>query len=207
MRTRASIAAVTITLASATQALAQGNTPPPVNIQVPQPPPADRPLITRIPKPSFAVEGGAGLLGYVTGAGRLGPSWNVRVTADFTPRVGLEASYVGAANRRSDNTGTLTLTSLDAGVRYNILRADEAPVQPYVAVGIGYAGWAGPGGTPAAVVLPITVGVERLLTEHVKVGARLNLRPAFFDDLGHGNEKNAPGGDSWSLTAGAGGAF
>ena len=207
MRTRASIAVMMMAVLRAAPALAQGNTPPPVNIPLPTPPPADRPLITRVPTPRVSVEGGAGVLGYVGGVGRVGPAWNVRVTAHFTPRFALEGNYLGSANRRADNTGTLTYNTLDASFRYNILRADEAPVQPYVSAGLGYAGWFGPGGTPASLVLPFAVGVERMLTERVKVGARFNLRPAFLDDLGHGNEKNAPGGDAWAFTAGAGGAF
>lgn len=181
--------------------------PPSINVPVPTPPPADQPLITRVPKPAISVDGGAGVLGYVGGTGRLGPAWNVRVTGDFTPRIALEGNYIGAANKRADNTGTLTYTSLDADVRYNILLADEAPVQPYVSAGLGYAGWFGSGGTPASLVIPLSAGVERLLTERIKIGARFTLRPALFDDLGHKDEKNPPGGDTWALIANVGGAF
>ena len=195
-------------------AFAQGNpnTPPPgqpsFNAPINQPPPADQPLITRPPQPTaFIVDGGAGVLGYLGGTGRVGPAWNVRLTIDFSRRFAAEANYVGAANTRSDKTGTLIYNSLDAGVRYNILRADEAPVQPYVSGGLGWGSWAGPGGTPAALVIPVSAGIERMLTEHIKVGARFNLRPSFFDDLGHGDEKNAPGGSSWNLVANLGGAF
>ncbi len=131
----------------------------------------------------------------------------MRVTGEFTPRLAGEASYLGAANRRSDDTGTLTYTTVDAGVRYNLLLADQAPVQPFLAAGLGYAAWIGPGGAPGGLAIPVSLGVERLLTEHVKIGARLNLRPSFFEDLGHGYEKSPPGGSTWALTAGAGGAF
>jgi len=186
--------------------LAQGQ-PPSINVTVPQPPPADQPLIRNIPRPTLSIEGGAGLLGYLSGTGRIGPAWNLRVTGEFTPRLAAEASYLGAANRRSDDTGTLTYTSLDGGLRYNLLLADQAPVQPFLAAGLGYAAWIGPGGAPAGLVIPVSAGVERMLTEHVKIGARLNLRPSFFEDLGHGYERNPPGGSTWSLTAGAGGAF
>jgi hypothetical protein len=178
-----------------------------VNVAVPTPPPADRPLIKALPPPAFVIDGGFGVLGYVGGTGRLGPSWNVRVTADFARRWAVEGNYVGSVNRRADNTGTLTYTSLDGDVRYNILRADEAPVQPYVSAGLGWASWLGPGGTPASLVIPVALGAERLLTERVKIGARFNFRPAFFDNLGHANEANAPGGDTWSLVANVGGAF
>jgi hypothetical protein len=98
-------------------------------------------------------------------------------------------------------------TTVDAAVRYNILLPDQAPVQPFVTGGVGYAGWIGPGGSPAALVLPVGVGVERLLTEHIKIGARFTLRPSFGEDLGYGYEKSPPGGSTWVLTAGAGGAF
>jgi hypothetical protein len=181
--------------------------PPGATINIPAPPPADRPLIRNIPKPSLSVEGGAGVLGYLGGAGRLGPAWNVRVTADFTPRFAVEGNYVGSINKRSDETGSLAYTSFDADLRYNILRADEAPVQPFISAGAGYAGWIGPGGTPASLVLPLSVGVERMLTERIKIGARLNLRPALFDDLGHGYERNPPGGDAWVLLVNLGGGF
>jgi hypothetical protein len=198
-----------VTWAAAAPASAQSvNAPPPaLNVQVPQPPAADQPLIKRIPKPAISIEGGGGLLGYISGTGRLGPAWNVRVTAEFTPRFAAEANYIGAANRRSDDTGTLTYTTLDAGVRYNILRAEEAPVQPFVTAGLGYAAWIGPGGAPAGLVIPVSAGVDRMLTPNIKIGARLVLRPSFFEDLGYGYERNPPGGSTWALIAGAGGAF
>ena len=207
---RATMAAIgAATSLAALPAWAQGtNEPPSVNVQVPTPPPADQPLVKRVPKPTgISVDAGAGVLGYVGGTGRLGPAWNVRVTADFTPRFALEGNYVGAANARSDQSGTLAYNSVNASVRYNVLRADEAPVQPFVTGGIGWAGWIGPGGTPASLVLPVSAGVERMLTERVKVGARLDVRPAFFDDLGHGYEKNPPGGSTWALIVNAGGGF
>lgn len=213
MKTRATMtigaAACVATLAS--PALAQ-NTPPGepganINIQVPRPPPANQPLVTNVPKPEYSVEGGAGLLGYINGAGKVGPAWNVRVTAEFTPRIAAEGNYVGAANARSDEAGTLVYNSFDGGFRYNILRADEAPVQPYAVIGLGYAGWSGPGGSPAALVIPGTIGVERMLTEHIKIGARFNLRPSFGEDLSRGVERNPQGGSAWSMLVGAGGAF
>jgi hypothetical protein len=205
--------AVGVAASLATQvapALAQNNPPampPSINVPVPTPPPADQPLIRRVPRPVLSVEGGAGVLGYIGGTGRLGPAWNVRVTGEFTPRFAVEGNYIGAANKRSDNTGTITYTTIDADLRYNVLRADEAPVQPYLTAGLGYAGWFGPGGAPASLVIPLSAGVERMLTERIKIGARLTLRPAFFDDLGHGYEKNPPGGDTWALLANVGGGF
>ena len=209
MKTRG-IAAVGVISAIGTLALpvaAQGTQPPSINVPVPQPPPADQPLIKRVPKPSISVDGGAGVLGYLGGTGRLGPSWNVRVTGDFTPRIAVEGNYVGASNRRSDGTGTLTYTSLDADVRYNVLRADEAPLQPYLSAGLGYAGWFGPGGRAASLVIPLSAGVERMLTQRIKIGARFTLRPAFFDNLGYRDQRNPPGGDTWGLIANVGGAF
>jgi Outer membrane protein beta-barrel domain len=211
MRAMTTFGAAASLMIQAAPALAQsspGGPPPSINVAIPQPPPADQPLIRGISRPTtFSVEGGAGILGYINGAGRLGPAWNVRVTAEFTPRFAAEANYLGAANARSDETGTLTYTTIDAGLRYNVLRADQAPVQPFVVAGLGYAGWFGPGGSPAGLVIPLTAGVERMLTEHVKINARINVRPSFGEDLGHGDEKNPPGGSTWTLLAGAGGAF
>jgi hypothetical protein len=182
--------------------------PPPINVTIPQPPPADRPLIKAVPQPTaYILDGGFGVLGYLSGTGRLGPTWNVRFTADFSRRFAAEANYIGSSNRRSDDTGTLVYNSLDADLRYNILRADEAPVQPYLSAGLGWAGWFGPGGTPFSLVTPVAAGVERMLTDRIKIGARFNLRPAFFDDLGHGYEQNPPGGSTWALVVNAGGAF
>ncbi len=213
MMTRAMVAASLAATIGATSsaALAQnapGTEGPSVNVQVPTPPPADQPLIRRVPPPAaISIDGGAGVLGYVSGTGALGPAWNVRVTAGFTPRFALEAQYLGSANRRSDNTGPLTNQSVDAELRYNVLRADEAPVQPFLTAGLGWAGWIGPGGTPASLVTPVSAGVERMLTDRIKVGARLNVRPAFFADLGHGYEKSPPGGSTWALIANVGGGF
>jgi len=208
------LAASATILAAPAFAQTNPNTPPPqgppvtVTVTVPQPPTADRPLIKAVPRPTgYIVDGGAGVLGYLGGTGRIGPAWNVRFTADFSRRFAAEANYVGSANRRSDDTGTLVYNSLDADLRYNILRADEAPVQPYLSAGLGWAGWFGPGGTPFALVTPVSAGVERMLTEHIKIGARFNLRPTFFDDLGHGYERNPPGGDTWTMVVNLGGAF
>ncbi|WP_437332815.1 hypothetical protein [Sorangium sp. So ce394] len=170
-------------------------------------PPADQPLIRRIPEPSIAVEGGFGMLGYLGGTAGVGPTWNVRVTGSMSPRVAVEGNYIGSVNQRATLGRSLVLTSLDAGVRYNVLRADEAIVQPFVVAGVGYAGWAGEGGDAFALTVPVTVGVERLVTRNVKVGARLNFRPAFFDDLTVRGAATQTGGDSWALLAHGGGAF
>jgi hypothetical protein len=206
MTTRAaSLAAAAVVITAAATALPE-EAPQTINTPPPGPPPADRPLIEQVPKPTYSVEGGAGLLGYLGGTGKLGPAWNVRVTAAFSPRFEVEAGYLGAANRRSDDTGTLTYTTIDAGLRFNLLLADQAPVQPFLVGGVGFAAWIGPGGS-AGLVLPFTVGVERMLLPNVKVGARFSLRPSFLEDLGHGDERNPPGGSTWVLTAGAGGAF
>jgi hypothetical protein len=80
-------------------------------------------------------------------------------------------------------------------------------VQPFVAAGLGWAGFIGSGGTAASLVIPVNVGVERLLTEHIKVGARFALRPTLFADLGHPYERNPPGGSTWALLANVGGYF
>jgi hypothetical protein len=209
MKTRAiaAIGAISAIGAFAAPVAAQGTPPSTINVPPREPPPADRPLIKRVPKPSISVDGGAGVLGYINGTGRLGPAWNVRVTGEFTPRIAIEGNYVGASNKRADGTGTLTYTSLDADVRYNVLRADQAPVQPYLAAGLGYAGWFGPGGRAASLVIPLSAGVERMLTQNIKIGARFTLRPSFFDDLGYRGQRNPPGGDSWGLLANVGGAF
>ena len=146
-------------------------------------------------------------MGFIGGTGRVGPAWGLRVTADFARRFAVEGNYLGSVNGRSDNTGTLTFQSIDAELRYNILLPDQAPVQPYLSAGLGWAGFFGPGGNAATLVVPLSVGLERLLTERIKVGARFNVRPAFFDNLGYGYEKNPPGGSTWALLADIGGAF
>lgn len=168
-------------------------------------PPADQPLIRRVPEPRFSVEGGAGALGYIGGGAAIGPTWNVRVTASVNPSWAGELAYTGSSNSVPRENDTLVLTGIDASARYNILRADQAPVQPFVTAGIGYAGWAGDNGDPFALTIPVSVGAERMLTRNVKVGARFTVKPAFFDELGPG--RDAPGGDSWSLAGNVGGAF
>jgi opacity protein-like surface antigen len=169
-------------------------------------PPADQPLIRRLPEPSISIEGGLGVLGYVAGAGQVGPGWNVRVTGALSPRLAVEGNYLGAVNQRAAVKRSLVLTSFDAGVRYNLMRADEAVVQPFVVAGVGYAGWAGKGGDAFALAVPITAGVERMVTRNIKLGARFNFRPAFFDDLTLPGG-NRTGGDSWVLSGYGGGAF
>lgn len=177
---------------------------------IPSPPPADRPILPPRIQPKLSFEGGAGVLGYISGTAAVGPAWNARVSGSINERFAVEGNYTGSVNRRSDRTGSLVYTSVDADVRYNILRANQAPLQPYLVGGIGYVGYAGPGGDGAALTIPLAVGAERMLTEQIKAGARFNLRPAFFDNLAHGWEKaDAPatGGSVWSLLANVGGAF
>src|SRR6185295_15128961 len=72
--------AASLTVAGQVWAAPQaGGEPPSMNTPPPGPPPADQPLVQQIPRPhTYSLEGGAGLLGYFSGAGRLGPAWNVR---------------------------------------------------------------------------------------------------------------------------------
>ena len=206
----ASLAAAT--LSAAAPSLAQ--TTPPGNPNLPppiaSPPPADRPLIPPQFQPRIIVEGGAGALGYFGGTAAVGLAWNARVTVPVNERFAVEGNYTGSVNRRSDQSGSLVYTAVDADVRYNLLRANQFPVQPHVVGGIGYAGFAGPGGDGAALTIPVAFGVDRLLTEQIRAGARVNLRPAFFDNLSHpGQTADAVGtsGSVWSLLANVGGAF
>lgn len=199
-------------MSAAAPALAQTNPPGNPNLPPPiqSPPPADRPLIPPQVKPKISVEGGAGVLGYLGGTAAVGPAWNARVTGALSEHFAVEGNYTGSVNRRTDKTGSLVYTAVDADVRYNILRADQAPLQPYIAGGLGYVGFIGPGGDVAALSIPVAIGAERLITEQIKAGARFNLRPAVFDNLSHGWEKpGAPGitGSAWSLLANVGGAF
>ncbi|AUX45851.1 hypothetical protein SOCE26_073470 [Sorangium cellulosum] len=170
-------------------------------------PPADQPLIERLPEPTIAVEGGFGMLGYLGGTAAVGPTWNVRVTGTLSPRLAVEGNYIGSVNERTTAGRSLVMTSFDAGVRYNVLRAHEAIVQPFVVAGVGYVGWAGEGGDAFALSVPLTAGVERLVTRNIKLGARFNFRPAFLDDLSVRGAAEQTGGDSWAVIAHGGGAF
>jgi hypothetical protein len=204
-------------MTAAAPALAQtgpGGNPntPPSPQALPTPPPADRPILPeRIRPTSLTMEGGAGVLGYISGTATIGPAWNVRATVGLSERFAVEGNYTGSVNQRSDRTGSLVYTSVDADLRYNILRASQAPVQPYLAAGLGYVGFAGPGGDGAALTTPVGVGVERLITPRIKAGARFNVRPAFFDNLAHAGQTatNAPatGGGTWNVLANVGGLF
>ena len=193
----------------------QGQPPPQQGQALPPlpagPPPADRPILSAHLQPTLSFEGGAGVLGYISGTAAVGPAWNARVTASISERFAVEGNYTGSVNRRSDQTGSLVYTAVDADLRYNLLRADQFVVQPYLAGGIGYVGYGGPGGDGAAVTTPLAVGAERLITENIKAGARFNLRPSFFDDLSHKGQAAtsaaATGGSVWSLLANVGGAF
>lgn len=213
MRMQRMVAAgqITAAMAATFPALAQQGRSANPNQPAPSgPPPADRPLVPAHIQPTLSFEGGAGVLGYISGTAAVGPAWNARVTASINERFAVEGNYTGSVNRRSDQSGSLVYTAVDADLRYNLLHADQFPVQPYLAGGIGYVGYAGPGGDGAAVSIPVAVGAERLITEHIKAGARFNLRPAFFDDLSHKDQPAntaATGGSVWSLLANVGGAF
>ncbi|MBK9264853.1 MAG: outer membrane beta-barrel protein [Polyangiaceae bacterium] len=172
-------------------------------------PPADQPMIRRIPQPIVSIEGGGGVVGFVGGAGSPGPAWNLRVTGALSDRFSIEGNYLGSVNDRSDNGESLVMTAIDAGVRYNVLLPEQFPVQPFVVAGAGYAGFAGNGGDPATMVVPLVAGAERLLTPNIKVGARFSYRPAFFDDLSLPNaaKGDRQGADTWTLLAQIGGGF
>ncbi|EYF01202.1 hypothetical protein [Chondromyces apiculatus] len=168
-------------------------------------PPADEPLIRTVEEPSYAIEGGGGVLGYLGGAASVGPAWTVRFSLAFSARFAGELGYTGATSATSRPDENLHMAAFDASARFNILRADEAPVQPFVAAGLGYAGFFGDRGDPFTVTVPVAAGAERLLTENVKIAARFNVRPAFFDELGSGSE--VAGADTWQIVGQVGGAF
>ncbi|HRI69942.1 MAG TPA: hypothetical protein PK156_37190 [Polyangium sp.] len=172
-------------------------------------PPADQPVLRHIPRPVVSVEGGGGIVGFVGGAGKPGPGWNLRVTGAMSDRWAVEGNYLGSVNERSDTKDTLVMTGIDLGVRYNLALPDQLPVQPFVVGGAGYAGFAGRNGDPAMLVVPLVVGAERLLTPNIKVGARFSYRPAFFDDLSTPTTARGetPGADTWSVLAQIGGGF
>ncbi|MDC0748273.1 outer membrane beta-barrel protein [Polyangium mundeleinium] len=173
-------------------------------------PPADQPAIRQIPRPTaYSVEGGAGIVGFLGGVGSLGPGWNVRVTGMINDRWAVEGNYLGSANTRADTRTQLVMTSLDAGFRYNLAEANRLPLQPFIVGGVGYAGFAGRYGDGFTLVVPVGVGADRMLTESIKVGARFNYRPAFFDNLGSSITpvNDEPGADTWSLLAQIGGGF
>jgi len=193
-------ALATLTIAGAASAQERGMLRPTDNV-----PAADRPLIRQIEEPSYAIEAGAGVLGYIGGGATVGPAWNVRASAMFSPDFAGELSYTGAANGVARRDDAVVMTAVDAQIRYNILRAEDAVVQPFVAGGVGYTGYAGEDGDGLALGVPVSGGVERMLTPNIKLGARFNVRPAFFDELGEGTA--ATGGDTWSVVGNVGGAF
>jgi hypothetical protein len=172
-------------------------------------PRADEPLLPANFKPTLTldVEAGAGVLGYIGGTAGLGPAWVIRGILGMTRRIAIEGNYLGSLNERSGRPGSLIYTGLDASFRYNFLLPEETPIVPFLTAGVGYAAYIGRDGDAAAMTFPIAVGVERLLFRHVKIGARLNMRPSVFDNLGVPGEERPPGGDTWSLTANLGGAF
>jgi hypothetical protein len=186
---------------------AQGRPGAEGRIDLANPPPADQPLVKKLPEPRLFVEGGAGILGYVGGTAGLGPAWNLRVAGRFGDRYEVEGNYTGGANQRSDGAGSLLYTAVDGDFRFNILNPRTAPITPFVAGGLGFASYAGKGGSPIAFTVPIYAGADRMLTRNIKVGARFNFRPAFGEDLGQAGQTNSPGGDTWSLVANLGGAF
>ncbi|AKT38667.1 outer membrane beta-barrel protein [Chondromyces crocatus] len=194
---------LTFTGAASAQSSSYARDYPDLNVR--NVPPSDKPLIRKIPQPDYSLEGGFGIVGYLDGAASIGPAWNVRFTAAFNQRFAGELSYMGSSSSVAQTDSSLVMTALDASARFNILLADQAFVQPFVAAGLGYAGFAGEGGDPFTVTVPVAAGVERLLTEHVKVGARFNVRPTFFDDIGTGPETQ--GADSWQVVGQVGGAF
>jgi hypothetical protein len=206
-----------VAMTESTSALAQQTTPtdtgeaqtPRKEPRVAGLPPADQPMLRRFPQPVISVEGGGGVVGFVGGVGAPGPAWNLRVTGAMSDRVAIEGNYLGSVNERSDTKDSLVMTSIDVGLRYNLMLPEQFFVQPFVVGGAGYAGFAGRNGDPATLVVPLVIGAERLLTPNLKVGARFSYRPAFFDDLSTPTTPRGdrPGADMWTLLAQIGGGF
>src|SRR5262245_17447054 len=170
-------------------------------------PRADEPLLPSTVQPTLTLELGAGVLGYIGGTAGLGPAWDLRAIFGLSRRIAIEGNYLGSFNERSGRPGSLVYIGVDATFRYNFLLPEEAPLVPFITAGFGYAAYIGRDGDAAALTFPIAVGVERLLVRQIKIGARFNMRPAAFDDLGAPNERRPPGGDTWCLTANLGGSF
>jgi hypothetical protein len=210
IRAISAFGAATALLLTAAAASAQTRTPSNPNAPIP---PADEPLVedVNVPEPILSFEGGLGVAGFTGGAAALGPAWQGRVTAHFTERWAAEAEYVGGVHERQDNNDTMVTTQVAAAGRYNLLRARQLPLQPFVTAGIGYAGFSGDDGDMSAIVVPLGVGADRMLTRNIRFGARLNFRPVFGEDLSTAQDRledeSGPGGDTWLLIANIGGAF
>lgn len=174
-------------------------------------PRADQPLLPPDVDPVFGFEAGGGILGYFDGTASVGPLWQVRARAHFTPSWSAEVTYVGSVNDRQDNDSTMVTTQIDGSVRYDMLRSYNLPVQPFATAGLGYAGFSGDDGDMAAFVVPLGVGADRALTRNIRVGARFNFRPVFADNLATPRDRiegeDGPGGDNWSIAAHLGGQF
>ncbi|HMY18608.1 MAG TPA: hypothetical protein PKA58_19915, partial [Polyangium sp.] len=172
MRTGLAVILVAVAMVAPDLARAQQTAPPAPPAKVPGRanqgeriaglPPADQPILKRLPQPVLTVEGGGGIVGFVGGTGAPGPGWNLRVAGALSDRVAIEGNYLGSVNERTDTKQALVMTAIDAGIRYNVLLAEEFPVQPFVVGGVGYAGFAGQNGDPAMLVVPLVVGAERL---------------------------------------------
>jgi len=201
-------------LAAVGTARAQQGTPPQQGAPAagaPAVPHADQPLVPEDVEPMFGFEGGAGILGFFDGAASIGPAWEARLRAHFTPTWALEATYLGSVNDREDNDSTMVTTQIDASARYNAFRAFNLPLQPFVTAGLGYAGFSGDDGDMATLLVPLGLGVDRALTPNIRVGARFDFRLVFGEDLDTPRDRvmdeDGPGGDNWSVVAHLGGQF
>jgi hypothetical protein len=184
-----------------------GNPPPPspaFNV-APNAPAADQPLV-QPGTTALTFEGGAGLLGFMGAAAGVGLAWNARVTWNLSERWAVEGNYLGSFNRRPDQR-SLVLTAIDGSVRFNFTRGGDFPVQPFGTVGVGWEGFAGNGGDMAVIAFPVSAGVERLLTRQIKMGARLQVRPAAGGNLGVRGAADQPGATTWALLGHLGGRF
>jgi Outer membrane protein beta-barrel domain len=175
------------------------------------PPRADQPILPQDIDPVFGFEGGVGILGFFDGTASIGPLWQVRARAHFSPSWSIELNYMGSVNDRDDNDATMVTTQIDGSVRYDMFRSYNPPVQPFVTVGLGYAGFSGDDGDMAAMTIPVGIGVDRALTRHIRLGGRFNFNPVIGEDLDTPQDRvegeDGPGGDNWSVAAHLGGQF
>jgi hypothetical protein len=162
----------------------------------------NRPVMAADPPISHhQLQVGTGVLGFfANNAPSPGATWDVRYAYTPHPVVSLEGAYIGAAND-SYGPGTTLVTGVEGCLRLNAVVHPR--INPYLLAGAGWEYFHASGATSGALALPVGLGAEYRIGDHMVAGGRFTYRLTPHDHTGI-NDASA---DNWQIVGSFGAKF